>query len=202
MSAINETLIRDVVAEVLGRLGQAPAAKAAPSPSAPKEAPASGGNGHTTAVTIGRGKHGVFQDANEACAAAHSGFLQLKQKGVAARAKVVEIVKALAEANAAEWGKIELEETKIGRLDHKIEKLKIIKLVPGVEWLHPDARSGDHGGERAVCSSPSRGVFSGTESEVCEPPVLGRGSWRGYRGNPSAASRLGFAGDADLAIRL
>src|SRR6185369_8013056 len=43
------------------------------------------------------------------------------------------------------WGGIELEETKIGRLDHKIEKLKIIKLVPGVEWLRPDGRSGDHG---------------------------------------------------------
>ena len=51
----------------------------------------------------------------------------------------------MAEANAEEWGRIELEETKIGRLDHKIEKLKIIKLVPGVEWLRPDARSGDHG---------------------------------------------------------
>jgi len=38
-----------------------------------------------------------------------------------------------------------LEETKIGRLDHKIEKLKVIKVVPGVEWLRPDARSGDHG---------------------------------------------------------
>jgi len=38
-----------------------------------------------------------------------------------------------------------LEETKIGRLDHKIEKLKIIKLVPGVDWLRPDGHSGDHG---------------------------------------------------------
>ena len=47
--------------------------------------------------------------------------------------------------NAEAWGKLELDETKIGRLDHKIEKLKIIKLVPGVEWLRPDARSGDHG---------------------------------------------------------
>jgi len=40
---------------------------------------------------------------------------------------------------------LELDETKIGRLDHKIEKLKIIKLVPGVDWLRPDGRSGDHG---------------------------------------------------------
>jgi aldehyde dehydrogenase len=44
-----------------------------------------------------------------------------------------------------EWGRIELEETKIGRLDHKIEKLQIIKDVPGVEWLRPEGRSGDHG---------------------------------------------------------
>jgi aldehyde dehydrogenase len=145
MSAINETLIRDVVAEVLGRLGQAPPAKVASAPAPPKEASARGGNGHAAASTIGRGKHGVFQDANEACAAAQAGFFQLRQKGVAARAKVVEIVKTLAETNAAEWGRIELEETKIGRLDHKIEKLKIIKLVPGVEWLHPYGRSGDHG---------------------------------------------------------
>jgi aldehyde dehydrogenase len=138
MNAINESLIRDVVAEVLGRLGQP--ASAAP----PKE---SCDCNHTPAVKVGtgRGKYGVFQEANEACAAAHAGFLQLKQKGVAAREKVVEIVKTMADANAVEWGRIELEETKIGRLDHKIEKLKIIKLVPGVEWLRPDGRSGDHG---------------------------------------------------------
>ena len=40
--------------------------------------------------------------------------------------------------NAEDWGKLEFEETKIGRLDHKIEKLKIIKGVPGVEWLRPE----------------------------------------------------------------
>src|SRR6185369_15061823 len=102
-------------------------------------------SGGSIGMSAGRGKYGVFQDANEACAAAHEGFLQLRQKGVEARIKVVEIVKTMAEVNAAEWGRVELEETKIGRLDHKIEKLKIIKLVPGVEWLNPYGRSGDHG---------------------------------------------------------
>jgi len=104
-----------------------------------------GSNGHVSGGSIGQSKYGVFPDANEACAAAHAGFLQLKKQGMAARAKVVEIIKAMCEANANEWGRIELEETKIGRLDHKIEKLKIIKLVPGVEWIRPDGRSGDHG---------------------------------------------------------
>ena len=131
-TVVNEALIREVVAEVLGRLNKtSPGGGAAASP-APKAA--SGGQ-----------KFGVFQDAGQACEAAADAFAQLKEKGVQARAKVVEIVKTLADANATEWGRIELEETKIGRYDHKIEKLKILKLVPGVEWLRPDARSGDHG---------------------------------------------------------
>ena len=138
MNAVNETLIRDVVAEVLGRLGQTP------SPGSSKHS-CGCGNGQPSGASIGHGKHGVFQDANEACAAAQPAFLELKKKGVAAREKVVQIVKTMADTHAIEWGKLELEETKIGRLDHKIEKLKIIKLVPGVEWLHPDGRSGDHG---------------------------------------------------------
>ncbi len=144
MSAVNETLIRDVVADVLARLGGVPAAaKAAPPQAAKADC---GCNGKGLAATPGaRGKFGVFVDANEACAAAHESFLQLQKGGIAARVKIVEIVKAMAEANAEVWGKLELDETKIGRLDHKIEKLKIIKLVPGVEWLRPDARSGDHG---------------------------------------------------------
>ncbi len=145
MSAVNETLIRDVVAEVLGRLGGAPAASKPASAPASKTDCGCGGKGASSSGPALRGKFGVFADANEACAAAQESFLQLQKAGVAARVKIVEIVKAMAEANAEVWGKLELEETKIGRLDHKIEKLKIIKLVPGVEWLRPDARSGDHG---------------------------------------------------------
>lgn len=143
MSAVNDTLIRDVVADVLARLGGAPTAS--PSVPAPKTDCGCGGKGAAGNTTALRGKFGVFSDANEACAAAHEAFLQLQKAGVAARAKIVEIVKTMAETKAEPWGKLELDETKIGRLDHKIEKLKIIKLVPGVEWLRPDARSGDHG---------------------------------------------------------
>ena len=90
MSTVNEALIRDVVAEVLGRLGQ-------PQSAAPQKEACGCGNGH---ASTGRGKYGVFQDAGEACAAAHAGYLQLKQKGMAGRAKVVEIVKTMADANA------------------------------------------------------------------------------------------------------
>ncbi len=147
MSAVNETLIRDVVAEVLGKLGSNATATAKPAPaSAPKSDSCGCGTKKTSATNVAlRGKFGVFQDANEACAAAQEAYLQLKQKGVEARRKIENIVKTLAEKNAEAWGKLELDETKIGRLDHKIAKLQIIKLVPGVDWLRPDARSGDHG---------------------------------------------------------
>jgi aldehyde dehydrogenase len=161
MSAVNETMIRDVVAEVLGKLNGTPkngAPVAAPVPAAAPvrsvtPAPASSApsksceceHKKTSAKVAFRGKFGVFADANEACEAAQEAYLQLKEKGMEARRKIEEIVKTLAEKNAEAWGKMELEETKIGRLDHKIAKLKIIKLVPGVDWLRPDGRSGDHG---------------------------------------------------------
>jgi len=151
MSAVNETLIRDVVAEVLGRLGgSTTTTKSSPAPSAPPPpSPAAKcgcGTKKTSAVNVAlRGKFGVFATAEEACAAAQEAFLQLQQKGIAARRKIEEIVKAMAEKNAEPWGKIEFEETKIGSLPHKIAKLGLIKLVPGVDWLRPDAMSGDHG---------------------------------------------------------
>ena len=135
-SAVNEQLIRDVITEVLTRLGQngVPASQSQPS-----------SNGKYGGRISRNGQYGVFQTAEDACAAAFEGFHQLQKGGIAARVKVIDIVKTMVAANAVEWGKLELDETKIGRLDHKIEKLGIIKLVPGVEWLRPDARSGDHG---------------------------------------------------------
>ena len=90
MSAVNETLIRDVVAEVLGRLGNNGATtttKPAPAPSAP--APKSESCGCSTKKATSapalRGKYGVFATAEEACGAAQEAFLQLKQGGIAAR---------------------------------------------------------------------------------------------------------------------
>src|SRR5262245_32598009 len=100
MSTINESLIRDIVSEVMGRLGQSASAPA-------KESCGCADNGQSSrrdagapsggSFSVRSGRYGVFQDANEACAAAQGAFEQLRQKGVAARAKVVEIVKILAD---------------------------------------------------------------------------------------------------------
>lgn len=136
-SQINEALIRGIVEEVLQRLGK---------PVTPATQTVSGAPAVKKASSPGfRGKFGVFQDVNEACEAAYEAYLQLSEQGVAGRVKIVETVKEVCYSKAEEWGKLELDETKIGRLDHKIEKLKGLRNVPGVEFLQPYALSGDHG---------------------------------------------------------
>ena len=141
-SAINENLIRDVIEEVLGRLS---GASPAPGNGAPAIAAPASGSPRGQPATGVRGRFGVFQDAGEACAAAQEAFEQLSEKGVAGRNKVIQLIKEISYSKAAEWGRLELEETKIGRLDHKIEKLKGLRVVPGVEFLNPYGLSGDHG---------------------------------------------------------
>src|SRR5205814_4909651 len=122
-SSLNEALIRDVVSEVLGRLGRA--GTPVITPAAPASACGCNGNGKSNRGSVGlRGRYGVFSDPNEACAAAHEAYLQLQQKGVAARRKVEQVITTLCDKNAEAWGTLELDETMIGRLDHKIEKLK------------------------------------------------------------------------------
>ncbi|RKX31411.1 MAG: aldehyde dehydrogenase EutE [Verrucomicrobia bacterium] len=131
---LDASTVRNVVEEVLRSLGH----DVAPSPA--QAAPTSCGNNGRP-----RRRFGIFDEAGSAARAALDAYHQLKEKGVAGRVKVVEIVKGICEEKAVEWGKLEFEETKIGRLDHKIEKLQIVKLVPGVEWLKPYGLSGDHG---------------------------------------------------------
>lgn len=143
MSQINidENVLKSVVEDVLRKLGQqaVPAASAA-APSSPAEKPSCGCH-----LRSNNGKEGVFATATEAAEAAAEAQKLLRNKGIAGRVKVVDIIKKTCAEKAVEWGKLEFEETKIGRLEHKIAKLQGIPNVPGVEWLAPRGMSGDHG---------------------------------------------------------
>ncbi|MGJ3243239.1 MAG: aldehyde dehydrogenase family protein [Opitutales bacterium] len=155
---LDEQAIRSVVEQVMKQIGQtngaptrndARPAQPVPGPGNPHPTPgAPAGISADVSQPAGcccHDSHGVYAEAEKAIEGAQAAYELLCRKGVEARKQVVAIIKRLAEENAGAWGRIELEETKIGRLDHKVEKLQIVKLVPGVEWLRPDARSGDHG---------------------------------------------------------
>jgi len=149
----NETAIRAVVEQVLSELGKSPQQVNRAASSNPNGIPvmSGGASGNTSPAAASSGfsgssgNYGVFDSVDAAVEAAGAAFRQLQKQSVADRAKVVDIVKNMCADRAKEWGQKEFEETKIGRLDHKIGKLEIIKLVPGTEWLQPRCFSGDNG---------------------------------------------------------
>jgi aldehyde dehydrogenase len=72
------------------------------------------------------------------------------QKKVAAlsldeRGKMVDIIVRICNDRREELGRMEMEETKVGRLDHKILKLTNMRFVLGVEAMRSDARSDSTG---------------------------------------------------------
>lgn len=123
---INESVIRNVVTQVLAEVSENHRAPVA---------------GATYA-----GRHGVFADVNEAVAAAREAFLQLSQRGKADRKRIIDHVRRISIEQSEELGTMEMEETKIGRLEHKIEKLKTLGArSPGIEFLRSEVYSGDLG---------------------------------------------------------
>jgi aldehyde dehydrogenase len=146
---MNQALVQDVVSEVMRRLGNrstggrpgVPAGETA-RVEEPKRAEAMR---RPHAISEPIGEYGVFSNVDEAVSAATEAQKKLVRLSLDERDSIVKLVKAMAKENAQSWGKMELDETKIGRLDHKIEKLQILELVPGVEFLKTSAMSGSNG---------------------------------------------------------
>src|SRR5258705_6587356 len=147
---MNQAIVADVVSEVMRRLGNrsagggrmgVPAGETARAEE-PKRAEAMR---RPHGVDLPVGQHGIFANVDEAVSAATEAQRKLVRLSLDDRDSIVKLVKAMAKENAQAWGKMELDETKIGRLDHKIEKLQILELVPGVEFLKTSAMSGSNG---------------------------------------------------------
>jgi aldehyde dehydrogenase len=120
-----EELIRSVVRQVLSELGTAP--------------PHVNGRAYT-------GRHGIFNDVNEAVEAATVAFEQLSERTIDDRKRIIDHIRRISIDQSVELGTMEMRETKIGRLPHKIEKLKTLgERTPGVEFLRSEVFSGDHG---------------------------------------------------------
>ena len=122
---VTDTLIRNVVQEVLAHLK----------------------NGQTSAKPIAdSGNWGIFDSVDEAVKAASTAQREFQTRGLQARKKAVDCIRKICIDKADMLGLEELEETKIGRLKHKVEKLiTCAEKTLGVEFLRTDAFSGDYG---------------------------------------------------------
>ncbi len=119
----DESIIRNVVAQVLAEVGNAPPA--------------------TSGFT---GRYGVFDCADEAVRAAREAFEKLSERTIEDRKRIIDHIRRISIDQKVELGTMEMNETKIGRLEHKIEKLELLgRKTPGVEFLRSEVFSGDHG---------------------------------------------------------
>jgi len=133
-----QAIVRQVIAELTAAGGRPVTGGGQPATAAAAAAPSAAGSF--------AGRHGIFASVDEAVGAAQEAFEQLERLGVEGRRKAIAHIRRISIDDAEELGRMEFEETKIGRLEHKIEKLKVLgERSPGVEFMQSEVYSGDHG---------------------------------------------------------
>jgi aldehyde dehydrogenase len=121
---VTDDLIRSVVKEVLAHMR----------------------NGHAAPTNGQARRWGVFDDVDSAVTAAAEAQRQFEARGLEDRRKAVNCIRRVCIDQAETLGREEFEETRIGRLKHKVEKLIVAgEKTPGVEFLRTDAYSGENG---------------------------------------------------------
>lgn len=142
---IDESLIRDVVSQVIREVANG--AVQAPTETSTSEEPARWRPPAPAVHSVTEGKRGLFTDVDAAVKAARAAFEKLSLGGLQQRQQIVDIIRTICSSQSVELGTMEMNETGIGRLEHKIEKLEALDhpRVPGVEFLRPQTYSGDHG---------------------------------------------------------
>ena len=88
-----------------------------------------------------RSRDGVFATVDEAVNAAFEAQKKVAAMSLEDRRRMIDIICRICNDRREELGRMELEETKVGRLDHKILKLTNMRFVLGVDALRTEARS-------------------------------------------------------------
>jgi aldehyde dehydrogenase len=90
-------------------------------------------------------RDGVFATVDEAVNAAYEAQKRVAAMSFDDRKRMTDIIVRICNDRREELGRMEMEETKVGRLDHKILKLTNMRFVLGVDEMRSDARSNPTG---------------------------------------------------------
>ncbi|HEX4757976.1 MAG TPA: aldehyde dehydrogenase family protein [Terracidiphilus sp.] len=127
---IQEQLVAEIAREVVARL------RVQLQPQISSTAPAS----HSV-----HSRDGVFATVDDAVNAAFQAQKKVAAMSFDDRKRMIDIIIRICNDRRDELGRMELEETKVGRLDHKILKLTNMRFVLGVEEMRSEARSNPDG---------------------------------------------------------
>lgn len=97
------------------------------------------------AASHGAGRDGVFATVDEAVNAAFEAQKKVAAMSFDERKRMTDIIVRICNDRREELGRMEMDETKVGRLDHKILKLTNMRFVLGVEDMRSEARSDPSG---------------------------------------------------------
>src|ERR1035437_5756167 len=128
---IQDQVIAEIAKEVVARLRVQMQLPDKPAAAAPAPAVAA--------------RDGVFSTVDEAVNAAYEAQKKVAALSLDERGKMVDIIVRICNDRREELGRMEMEETKVGRLDHKILKLTNMRFVLGVEAMRSEARSDSTG---------------------------------------------------------
>lgn len=145
MSVIDESMVQDIVAQVLAKMQIAEAAG---------------------------GKHGVFTDMNEAIEATKKAQQKVRNMTMDQREKIISNIRKMTMEQAEIMARMGVEETGMGNVGHKILKHQLVaEKTPGTEDITTTAWSGDRGltliemgpfgviGAITPCTNPSETVL-------------------------------------------
>ncbi|MDD6478308.1 MAG: aldehyde dehydrogenase EutE [Oscillospiraceae bacterium] len=125
---ISEAELRQVVSQVLDKVQAAPTAS------------------YDSTQYGGRKLIGVYDDMNDAIAAANEGYKAVRAMAVEEREKIITEIRKLTRAEAPIMAQMGVAETGMGKVEHKrLKHLLVADKTPGTEDIVSNAKTGDHG---------------------------------------------------------
>ena len=125
---LTEAEIREVVSQVLNQVAAAPTAS------------------FDSTQYAGKKFVGVFDDMNDAIAAAQEAYKAVRAMSVEKREQLITEIRRLTRAEAHIMAEIGVKETGMGRVDHKTAKhMLVADKTPGTEDIVSAAKTGDYG---------------------------------------------------------